>query len=734
MPDLSPALDAAVRAVRGESDLDAVRPALDEDDLARVIACAPEAHRLVRAIAALCGGLPSLLDQTTVADPALHAAMAHLIGTRAGQEALRAWAEVAPAGWGRAHAEALIDAVHAGVCDASAAAALIGPGDRSAALLTRTYGMASAIRRWGQSSPDAPTAWATALSPAERNRLITALLRDGAHVASCLPWLPPDAVRAADVDVPVGDALDAFTAASPTARTQGAAILRRLVARAQPAHLDALTRLACVMETKTVWRRVQTLIQASPEDAWRVVVAAPWDALPDDVGAAILTCADRSPVCAAVAAARGFKRCVDVKYFTAAAFFAALDPAVWDALDADSQRRWRRAMSSVAAYLAVRSLGLRPEFLAWTEIGHTLVRTVQRHARDAATQRAALLPAALRALDPDKAYALLSAMPTLPCHSGVLFCIASGRDDAGAIARVQNALRSPADLALAVTLQRSTRVGVPIRACADGLRRALRGRSWSALGAMMPLLTDAARAALTPDRDALVARLAHPDRRDALRQALDRLASLPPDVAVPTCVALTRLTPWNAADAAAALADTLQAHGDAFLSIMNALADGLRGAWPPPQDDSALACALRALARDDPPTARRLAQAFHTSSWRDALIALLHAPQTHTVAVWQALDNAAQRGVVSVLAAAPPDADPPVIRDLLAVLALPAAHSGDADLRAAGVAALTARPKMTRTIWEQLPSAVQQSLGALPAFADLTTPQEPRAIRRARRR
>jgi len=42
MTDLSSAVESAVRAVRGESDLDAVRPALDEDDLARIIANAPE--------------------------------------------------------------------------------------------------------------------------------------------------------------------------------------------------------------------------------------------------------------------------------------------------------------------------------------------------------------------------------------------------------------------------------------------------------------------------------------------------------------------------------------------------------------------------------------------------------------------------------------------------------------------------------------------------------------------
>jgi len=100
-PSSASALDAAVRAVRGESDLDAV--------------CGT--HHLVHAVAARCGGLPSLLDATTIADPALSDVMERLIGTPAGQESLRAWAEVAPAGRGRPHVAALIAAVQRRRCD-----------------------------------------------------------------------------------------------------------------------------------------------------------------------------------------------------------------------------------------------------------------------------------------------------------------------------------------------------------------------------------------------------------------------------------------------------------------------------------------------------------------------------------------------------------------------------------------------------------------------------------------
>jgi len=52
------ALDAAVRAIGGESDLVALMPAIADAGPARIIACAPGVHPFVGAVAALCGGLP----------------------------------------------------------------------------------------------------------------------------------------------------------------------------------------------------------------------------------------------------------------------------------------------------------------------------------------------------------------------------------------------------------------------------------------------------------------------------------------------------------------------------------------------------------------------------------------------------------------------------------------------------------------------------------------------------
>jgi len=250
MHDRFPELDAAARAIGGESDLDAIMPALDDAGLAQVIACAPEAHPLVRAVAALCGGLPSVPDPPTIADPALHAAMTRLIGASAGWTALQSWALVAPAGWGRAHAAALRDAAHSGMCAPGAAAALIGPGDASADLLADAWDIAFAIRCWGTSVPNDTTV------PAERQRLLDAAPSSPFARVLCLPWLPMEIAYALVMTVDdISTAIHAFDPASSPEHARGTALLRQLVAHTHSAHLGTLTRLASSVRRRGMpWR------------------------------------------------------------------------------------------------------------------------------------------------------------------------------------------------------------------------------------------------------------------------------------------------------------------------------------------------------------------------------------------------------------------------------------------------------------------------------------------------
>ena len=250
MPDRSPELNAAVRAVRGESDLDAVLPALGNGRLAQVIACAPDAHPLVGAVAALCGRLPSVLDPLTVADPAFSDALVRLIGMPAGRAALWWWAEIAPADWGRTHAAALRDAAHSGMCAPGAAAALIGPGDASADLLADAWDIAFAIRCWGTSVPNDTTV------PAERQRLLDAAPSSPFARVLCLPWLPMEIAYALVMTVDdISTAIHAFDPASSPEHARGTALLRQLVAHTHSAHLGTLTRLASSVRRRGMpWR------------------------------------------------------------------------------------------------------------------------------------------------------------------------------------------------------------------------------------------------------------------------------------------------------------------------------------------------------------------------------------------------------------------------------------------------------------------------------------------------
>ena len=238
----SPALIATLRALHGETDPHIVAPALDERQFARVLALAPGVDSVISGLGALAGERPDFLAPDIRTSPALSAAVASLIGTNAGACVLPTWARVASTGWGVAHAAALIDAVRVGRCRRWAAAALIGPCDASAALLSQTWDIAHAVQRWGQATPDDPTAWMTALTQADRDRLLDALRLVPESAVACLPWLP-EADAANFVDRIKREylrlALGAFAAASPIFHARHGGILSTLIQRAKPYDLAA---------------------------------------------------------------------------------------------------------------------------------------------------------------------------------------------------------------------------------------------------------------------------------------------------------------------------------------------------------------------------------------------------------------------------------------------------------------------------------------------------------------
>jgi len=193
-----------------------------------MLAFAPNVHPVIGAPGALAGDLPVLLSPNLRDSPALHAAIASLIGTKAGSGILKLWTGVTPAEWGTTHADALIDTVHHNRCEPWVAATLIGPSATSVALLLHGHAIAHAIQRWRQANPDDPTVWMHVLPHPDRDRLLDALRACLDAAARCLLWLPTKCAERLVGEIRtwwIIPTLDAYIDAAPIAHTRHAAIL-----------------------------------------------------------------------------------------------------------------------------------------------------------------------------------------------------------------------------------------------------------------------------------------------------------------------------------------------------------------------------------------------------------------------------------------------------------------------------------------------------------------------------
>jgi len=652
----SPALTATLRALHGETDVHVVASTLGDQQFARILALAPGVDPVIGALGALAGELPNLLTPDECASPALAAAVASLIGTDAGNYILGSWAEVAPAGWGASHAYALINAVRVGRCPRWAAAALIGPCDANAALLTRAGDIARAVQRWGQTTPDDPTAWMNALTPAERDRLRKALHGYPSGAVSCLPWLPE--VWAADIvgrttNLYLQFALDFYAIASPVARARHTDMLSALMHCADRFHLDVLTRLAVASRMDAAWTTVVQILHEHPDAARHVVTAAPWDDVPGEVQDAILSAANRDDVCAAIAFARGVREQPPPTRGTAArAFFAAVTPEVWTALPAETQQKWRDALDMSDAFLAVRSLGPDPAFLARAELNAALVAAVRRHIRDDRTLRHTLLPIAVRDLPPDAVPAIIAALP--PPSDPVAFVqIAGGSPIMPPALRAWiTAHPTPQAMAAATTVLRvvARSPADNVAACCAALAQTLKDLHAAEMDALLAALPNNVHNAFRFDRAALVSKLASPTQRDAFRQALDALVALPRAAKLPAFYALGALVAASDPDvrhqAAEGLAHALRDHGNGFLALVDALADAPRREILPLPRSGRRAAAVRAIAAADPLVAHRLAHALQSRSPTAMLDALTDAPFDVLARIWRLLPKALQQSIL----------------------------------------------------------------------------------------
>jgi len=770
----SPALAATLRALRGETDVHVVAPALDDIWCVRIPALAPSVDPVVGALGALAGGLPYFLTPDECASPALSTAIASLIGTNTGARILPWWAEVAPAGWGASHADALIDAVRHGRCGPWAAGALIGPTNDAAALLTCPDDIAHAVRRWGQATPNDPTAWMDDLASAERDRLVHALRTAPNNAAACWPWLP-DAIA---VDI-IGridgrfllSALAAYTAASSVVHVRHAAILSTLMQRAEPDDLDQQIRLAVATGMANAWAAIQRVLHNDPWNAVHVVAAAPWNDLHTDVQAAILSATRRSNICAAIAYARGMRtQPPPITKKTARAFFAAVTPEVWTALPAETQQEWRRTLDGTETHLAVRSLGPDPVFLAHSYFSNELVAAVRCHLRDDADVRRTLLPIAVRGLPLDAVPDVVAALPP-PSDPVVFVQIASGSPTMPPALRAWIKAHPIAQTtAAAVTVLRvGVRFGVgSVDTRCAALARAFAGWSSEEATALLAALPKDARAALRPNANALANALAHPDRRNAFRQALDTITALSPSVAIPARHALNELAKVSKSltknsnskylpllryqqRAGEELARALRNHGRIFADIVGALNDDARFIVLPRLDHLHDEATLEPLAVADPLVAHRLAHALWDGDMTAAIDALMNAPFDALARIWRLLPEDLQQFVLgdrdALLRkiAVPGHADALAQRlqaweadDPLPLLALRMLIDDDEARRARGAALLARRPDVAASLLPLLHDDVRTELESVPSIAvagaDLPLDQSktPALVRRRR--
>jgi hypothetical protein len=646
-----PDLTATLQALYGESDPLVVAPALGDIWFARILALAPGVHPIVSALGALAGRLPSLLPPGMTDSPALHAAIAVLIGTDAGDNILEPWAEIAPIGWGATHAAALIDAVQRNHCASWAAAALIGPGDVSAALLTWVEEIAPVIQHWGQTTPNDPTAWMNHLGAKERRRFLDALSGDPYYVAVCLPWLPKKHAEEGAELVLLNSrdtALEMYADASPIARAHHAAILSELIQCAGSDDLAALTRLAVATGMNDAWDAVLRLLPKSSDKAVDVVTAAPWDMLRADVQRSILSAADADDVCAAIAFARGECHAPPtITPKTARPFFAAVTPTVWRTLPKSAQQDWIAHLDVGGASLAIRSLGPNPAFLVNVALSNDLIPTVRRHIPDDATMRQTLLPTAVRDLPISAVPAIGAALAKDVSDTIAAVQIASKRIDAPpAVAAWMQRNSAPHAWSAAATILRVAARLNTDRAIdrSAALAAVFDGWSFDETNALLAALPNDVRAALHPDHNVLADALAHPDRRDAFRKALGALDALPPSVAIPAHHALATLAATSYSEqrrlAGEGLAIAVRNHGRLFLDIIESCSnDVIATAFPVTAD-------IRDLAAADPLVAQRLAQALRLRNATDALDALMAAPLQEMRRFWQLLPVSIQRVIL----------------------------------------------------------------------------------------
>jgi hypothetical protein len=407
------------------------------------------------------------------------------------------------------------------------------------------------------------------------------------------------------------------------------------------------------------------------------------------------------------------------------------------------------------ASLAVRSLGLDPIFLEHARLNADMIAAVRRHAPNEETLRRTLLPMTVRDLPiVADVSAVVASLPAPPDPVAFVQIVCGEREMPPALHDWIVAHPTPHAYGTAATILRAAEQSDAIAARCAALAQALADWSREETDALLAALPDDTHAALHPNADALTAALAHPDRRDAFRQALDALDALPSSAALPARHALDALaqtkTPSDQRHAGEilALATVLRNHGRIFADIAGALRHDKRAALLPHWDDPCVGSSLETLAVADPLASYHVAHALHANDPAAARDALATAPLDKMPGIWRLLPDTIRSAILGdrdallrdVAAPGRADALAQALRgwnadDPLPLLALRMLIDADAEWRAWGATLLAQQPDVATALLPLLRDDVHTALMSNPviAFADADLPPPSASARRRRR-
>lgn len=283
-------------------------------------------------------------------------------------------AETLPVGALAFASSSLLQSVDMGRCNLEDAAALLGPSRETVQRLESPSHIRKAIWYWGIGKPQSPTWWIRAIGKSQAHRMITSAVDSHETYARMFPFISDSPSDIAHIDPNlVSTALEACLDILDRRQRPIAAdrpfdhVVAAAIALAQKM-LDAyalyqnwwLFPTRAALKLVKYWKQAHEALVAwldsSPDMAWLVVCALPWNDIPRDIRRIILRGQDDKGVCQTIRAAR--TNGAPFSTTAPSAFWCALSRRTWLRLSYQRRREWIGTLASLnfKAFHAVERL------------------------------------------------------------------------------------------------------------------------------------------------------------------------------------------------------------------------------------------------------------------------------------------------------------------------------------------------------------------------------------------